>query len=77
MITINLNKAKEIGHAKRRLAREIEFAPYDAVISKQIPGADAQLAEAARQAIREKYAEIQTSIDSAETVDQIKTALGI
>jgi hypothetical protein len=34
-------------------------------------------AEAARQAIRDKYAAMQTSIDAAQTPDEIKAALGV
>jgi len=74
-IVIDINKAKAIGHDMRRAARTKEFAPYDEAIAKQIPGTDG--AEEARQAIREKYAAIQTSIDTAETPDEIKAALGI
>jgi len=73
MITVNLNKAKIISHNKRRDARAKEFAPFDEVIMKQIPGNDATVAEAARQVIRDKYAAIQTNIDDATTVDQLKT----
>jgi len=54
MITVNLNKAKTISHDKRRDARAKEFAPFDEVIMKQIPGNDATVAEAARQVIRDK-----------------------
>ena len=72
MITININKAKQIAHEKRRAARAEEFKPYDEVIMKQIPGVDAQQAEAARQAIREKYVALQVQIDNATTVDQLK-----
>jgi hypothetical protein len=75
MIIINMDKAKAIGHELRRAQREAEFAPYDAVIAKQIPGADALAAEEARQAIREKYALIQDAIDIAEDPDTIKLAL--
>ena len=57
--------------------RAEEFAPYDEVIMKQIPGADAVAAEAARQEIRERYAEIQVAINAAETTDEIKTALDL
>jgi len=39
---------------------------------KQIPGNDAVEAEAARQAIRDKYATIQTNIDSAPGVNEVK-----
>ena len=73
-IVIDINKAKTIGHDMRRAARAEEFKPYDEAIAKQIPGTDG--AEIARQAIREKYAAIQTSIDAAATTDEIKTALG-
>jgi len=72
MITININKAKQIAHEKRRAARAEEFKPYDEVIMKQIPGVDAQQAEAARQAIREKYVALQVQIDNATTIDQLK-----
>ena len=74
MIVINVTKAKAIGHDMRRAARAKEFAPYDEAIAKQIPG-QAEGAEAARQAIREKYAAIQTAIDAAATPDEIKAAL--
>ena len=76
MIVVNIDKAKAIGHDMRRAARAEEFKPYDEAIAKQIPGA-ADGAEEARQAIREKYAAIQTSIDAAATPDEIKAALGI
>lgn len=75
MITINLDKAKAIGHDKRRAMRADEFKPYDEVIMKQIPGADHAAAETARQAIRDKYALIQDVIESATTSDEIKSAL--
>ena len=75
MITINLDKAKAIGHDMRRAQRETEFAPFDAIIMKQIPGNSATEAEASRQAVREKYALIQTAINVAETPDEIKSAL--
>jgi hypothetical protein len=75
MITINIDKAKNIAHDKRREARSEEFKPYDEVIMKQIPGNDATAAEAARQVIRDKYAAMQTAIDAATTADQIKVAM--
>jgi len=75
MITINLTKAKEIAHEKRRAARAEEFKPHDEVIMKQIPGNDMTEAEAARQAIREKYEELQTQMNSAETVEELKALL--
>lgn len=75
MITINLDKAKIIGHDIRRAKRAEEFAPHDEVIAKQIPGADVKAAEAARQKIRGRYAAIQDAIDAASTPDEIKEAL--
>jgi hypothetical protein len=74
MITINIDKAKAVAHDKRREARAIEFQPYDEAIAKQIPG-QMEGAEAARAAIRTKYADMQTAIDAATTVDEIKAAM--
>lgn len=76
-ITINLNKAKQIGHDIRRAMRAAEFAPYDEVIAKQIPGKDATEAEAKRQEIRDRYAAVQAAIDTASTPDEIKAALEV
>jgi len=73
----DLDKCRAIGHDMRRAKRAEEFAPHDEVIAKQIPGVSATEAEAARQEIRDKYAAIQIEIDRAETLEQIKTALGI
>ena len=64
-ITVNLTKAKDIAHDMRRAKREEEFKPHDDVIAKQIPGADADAAEAARVDIRTKYETVQTDIDTA------------
>ena len=75
MIRVNVEKAKDIAHDMRRAARAAEFAPYDRVIAAQIPGADAAAAEAARAAIRAKYAAMQDAIDAAATPDEIKLAL--
>lgn len=72
MITINLEKAKTICHDKRREVRAKEFAPLD--IKATIPF-EAESAELARQEIRTKYAEIQSNIDSADSVDTLKTII--
>jgi len=74
MITINITKAKTVAHDIRRAARSVEFQPYDEAIAKQIPG-QAEGAEEARAAIRAKYATMQTAIDAASTVDEIKAAM--
>ena len=73
----DLEKCKEIGHQHRRQQRAEEFKPFDEVIAKQIPGKDSAQAEEARQAIRDKYTEVQDAIDAAETPDDIKTALEV
>lgn len=74
MIRVNLEKAKQIGHDMRRTNRAAEFAPLD--IKATIPS-EAAAAEAARQEVRAKYADIQNKIDAATTTDEIKAALGI
>lgn len=74
MIKINVEKAKAIGHDIRRAEREKEFAPLDKQAT--IP-MYAEQAEAQRQVVRDKYAEIQAQIDSAQTPEEIKQALGL
>ena len=69
MITINIDKAKTIVHDKRRAARSAEFAPLD--VKATIPS-EAVAAEAARQAVRDKYAAIQADIDAAPSVPELK-----
>lgn len=73
MIKVNIDKAKDIAHDKRRTARAAEFAPHDDIIAKRIPGTTEAVAEAARQSIREKYAVIQDEIDSSTDVDTLKS----
>jgi hypothetical protein len=77
IINVDLKKVKEIAHVKRRAMREEEFAPHDAIIMKQIPGADAAAAEEARLAIRTKYEKLETSINNAKTVDGVKKLIDI
>jgi hypothetical protein len=72
MIVINIDKAKDIAHDQRREARSAEFAPLD--IKVTIPS-EATAAEAARQAVRDKYTAMQTAIDAATTTDAIKAAM--
>jgi hypothetical protein len=74
MITINITKAKDVAHNLRRAARSVEFQPYDDAIAKQIPG-QMTGAEEARAVIRAKYTTMQTVIDEASTIDEIKAAL--
>lgn len=72
MIVINIDKAKAVAHDIRRAKRAEEFAPLD--IKATIPS-EAAAAETARQAIRDRYAAMQESIDAASTADEIKAAL--
>ena len=75
MITVNIDKAKAIAHDVRRAARAEEFKPLDEVIMKQIPNTDVAAVEVERQAIRDKYTEMQAAIDAAATVEQIKEVM--
>lgn len=74
MITINMGKAKAIGHGMRRAARAEEFKPLD--IKATIPS-ESVAAEAERRVVREKYAVMQVQIDAATTPAEIKEAVGI
>jgi hypothetical protein len=71
-IVIDLTKAKTITHDARRIARSAEFAPLD--IKATIPS-EAEAAEAARVAIRNKYANIQVSIENATDVATLKSII--
>jgi len=71
-IVIDLTKAKAITHDARRAARSAEFAPLD--VKATIPS-EAVAAEAARAAIRTKYAEMQTAVDAAANVAALKTIM--
>ena len=75
-VEVDLDKAKDIGHDIRRTQRAEEFKPFDDIIAKQIPGADATAAEASRQDIRDKYAQVQAAINAASDPEEIKAALG-
>jgi hypothetical protein len=68
----DIQKCKTIAHDMRRAKRTTELSPLD--IEATIP-AKAAHAEAARQAIRDKYAGIQAAIDAADTVEQLKAEL--
>ena len=72
MIKVDLNKAKEIAHNKRRVVREQELKPLD--VQATIP-MYAEQAEIERQNIRDKHAEIQELIDQAESVEDLKKVI--
>lgn len=71
-IVINLDKAKQITHVKRREVRALEFAPYDKIVGLHIPGSDTQTAESERMLIRAKYDIIQQDINNCSDVDSLK-----
>ena len=77
MITINIDKAKAIAHDIRRAARAEEFKPLDTLIALSIPSVDVQVVEADRQAIRDRYADMQTQIEAAKSPAEIKLALAL
>lgn len=62
-IEIDMGKAKEIAHEKRRAKRQKEITPLD--IEATIPTMG-KLAEMKRQKIRESNADLQTEIDGAQ-----------
>lgn len=72
MIRINIDKAKDIAHEVRRAKRAEEFAPLD--VKATIP-TEAAAAEAARQAVRERYAEMQQQIEAAQSAEQLKAII--
>lgn len=76
MIIINLDKAKEITHDKRREERASEFKPLDEAITINIANPDkvAEI-EAERQTVRDKYAEIQININVCTTTDELKAII--
>lgn len=69
MIQINLDKAKEISHDKRRTKRAELFKQLD--IEATVPSL-AEQAEVKRQAIRDEFSVIQTEIDNAATVEELR-----
>lgn len=75
-IKVNITKAKEITHDKRREARAGEFKPLDEAITINIANPDKMAEiEAERQTVRDKYAEIQANIDSSATTDELKAII--
>jgi hypothetical protein len=76
-VEVSLPVAKDIAHNKRRAAREKEFSPWDEIIAKQIPGAQASEAEQERQKIRNKYALVQAQIDDATTELELINIVGV
>lgn len=72
---VDISRAKNVAHNIRRYYRTEEMQPYDDIIAKQIPGENADDAEAQRALIRTKYATKQTEIDACTTVEQLQTII--
>jgi hypothetical protein len=72
IVIVDIEKYRALVHEKRREARAEEFAPLD--IKATIPS-EAAIAEAARQAIRDKYATLQAKIDAAQTIGELKNLM--
>lgn len=70
--------AKQVAHELRRQARSAEFAPLDqqAMIAVANPEKLAEV-EAERQAVRDKYAEVQTAIDACPAPDALREVLAV
>ena len=75
MITINMDKAKNIAHNIRREKRAEEFKPYDEIIMKKIPNINEADAELERQKIRDKYNIVQENINLANDSEELKAIL--
>ena len=76
-IGVDMDKAKNIFHNHRRIARDIEMKPHDDIIAKNIPGANIDQAEKERVKIRNKYEKIQADIDSCTTPESLKGVVKI
>lgn len=71
-LVVDMNKAKEVVHAKRRIKRDELFAPLD--IEATIPSKAVQ-AEASRQVIRDIDAMTQNDIDNASTEAALRSII--
>lgn len=68
----DLALAKSQSHVYRRQARDKEFEPWDRKVT--VPS-EATAAEAQRQVIRDKYAQIQVDIDAASNTQELRTII--
>jgi len=72
-VSTDLEGARVIAHEYRRLSRDIEMQPLDVKVT--IPG-EVEVAEASRANLRLQYADIQTKIDEAKTVEELEVLAG-
>jgi len=73
-ITVDVEKARGIAHKARRAKRDAEFAPLD--INATIPDR-AKVAEEKRKLVRAKDDKMQTDIDAAKDVGEMKRLLEV
>ena len=76
VITIDLDKARLIAHDRRRAVRAELFKPHDERIKLALPGDDVVALDAPRKEIRELDQTTQIKIDEAQSIDELKEALG-
>ena len=72
MISVDMNKAKEIAHEIRRADRDEKMKPLD--VEATVP-ALADAAEAQRQIVRDANQVVQSQIEVATSEDELKAAL--
>lgn len=68
-VGVDLESARVIAHDYRRLSRDIEMKPLD--LKATIPG-EMETAEVSRADLRIQYADIQTQLDEAKTVEELE-----
>ena len=68
-VEVDLESARVIAHEQRRISRDEEMKPHDLGVT--IPGKE-ESAEVERVRLREKYAKLQTEIDSSDNVDALE-----
>lgn len=71
-VVVDLPAAKQLAHDKRRRMRDEEMKPLD--IEVTIPAKAAE-AESKRQAVRDKYASMQSAVDAANSIHELRGAL--
>ena len=69
---VDVEKAKGVCHAARRAKRAAEFAPLDAISTSPLFAVGA---EADRQKVRDKHANLQTRIDAATDEAALRAVL--
>jgi len=77
-VSVDMPKARDIGHAMRRAKRESELAPLDKEMNINLtsPTKLAEI-EAGRRAVRDNYAAMQVEIDAADTPAEILSVIAV